>query len=340
MSDPITTPGYRYAVQRIDGDGVTRVYNFNFAGPAPGYLDPSHVKLFKYTDASRVEVPFFDFTLIGANQVELTTAPTTSEVLVIRRSTPKDLPMVDFVEGAILNEVNLDTTTRQAIYAAAEMVDYFADLLDAFNGVNQDVINALNFALEALARANAAFNLAAEAKAEAAEALAKAIEALARSIEAQEDAEEALALATQAAIDAANALEIAENIDNGTSIIVANSRNIEIAANIVGRMQNDSEEIVRYVTTRPFRLNATTGSGDFSAGRCAIRLAPVSNFILNLSKNGVTFGTATILAGQVTGVVAITTQTSFAGGDILQVSTTTGDANARDFSITLNGIRL
>jgi hypothetical protein len=64
--------------------------------------------------------------LIGEFQLQVTPAlPPSAGLLVIYRDTPKDLPLVDFVEGP-LSEVALDTNARQAVFIAAEAQDEFA----------------------------------------------------------------------------------------------------------------------------------------------------------------------------------------------------------------------
>jgi hypothetical protein len=44
-------------------------------------------------------------------------------ILRIYRDTPKTAPLVDFVSGADLSELNLDTIARQAVHIAAEVLD-------------------------------------------------------------------------------------------------------------------------------------------------------------------------------------------------------------------------
>lgn len=169
IPSPLNTPGYRYATRKFTGDGVTTDYEFSFAGVEPGYISRNHVTVSIMDNANRVEVelPKETITWMGVNQLRLQQPYSEDYTIIIRRDTPKDKPLLDFNDGAILNEYNLNMTSQQAVYVAAEMVDRFADLIDLFNGVNQDVIDALDFAIKAynmavlaLNRANAAWDLA------------------------------------------------------------------------------------------------------------------------------------------------------------------------------------
>ena len=66
MPNPIIDIGYRYATQRYEGDGTTADWDFNFAGPAPGYLDATHIRCsFVDYNVTRIETP------IPSNQVSL-----------------------------------------------------------------------------------------------------------------------------------------------------------------------------------------------------------------------------------------------------------------------------
>jgi hypothetical protein len=107
-----------------DIDGTTTVWNFSFSG---GYIDPSHVKAYtELPNGIRTPIIVTPEMLIGEFQLQVTPAlPPSAGLLVIYRDTPKDLPLVDFVEGP-LSEVALDTNARQAVFIAAEAQDEFA----------------------------------------------------------------------------------------------------------------------------------------------------------------------------------------------------------------------
>jgi hypothetical protein len=103
-------------------DGVQTVWNFSFTG---GYIFPEHVKAY-YIDAAGtlVNIIVTNNMLIGPFQLRIHPAvPASAQRLVIYRSTPKDLPLVDFETGARVTEQNLDRIARQAVFIAAELLD-------------------------------------------------------------------------------------------------------------------------------------------------------------------------------------------------------------------------
>ena len=104
-------------------------YEINFSG---GYLSVEHIKAFRLSkDGDKVDL---DVTLVGTNTVKVSPSfDITDTEVTIYRDTPKDLPIIKFEEGALITARNLDTTTKQAIFGVAEMVDRFqltTDLTD------------------------------------------------------------------------------------------------------------------------------------------------------------------------------------------------------------------
>lgn len=349
MPSPITTPGYRYATRRYVGDGVTVDFEFQFDGTDYGYISRDHVEVWILDNDNRVEVqlPPSSITWFGPNQIRIPEPQPTNKTVIIRRNTPKEQPMLDFTDGAILNENNLNMTSEQAVYCAAEMVDYFADLMDMFRGVNADVIDSLNFALQALAIAQQAREFALQALAiaqdadnKATQAMADALEALTQSNAAIASANAALAAALsaeEAAIQAANDAELArlaaQAAEEAVADILAASKRMEVALYVYGRMQFSNEEVIRYLSARPFVI-------DLGLSSAVLQVAPLSTFILNIFKNGVVVGTITFMSAQLTGTVNIPEEVIFNTGDILSLSTIDGDSQASGLSTTFAGVRL
>jgi Phage T7 tail fibre protein len=103
-------------------DGVQTIWNFTFSG---GYIFPDHVKAY-YTNSLdvRVDVIVTPEMLVGEFQLQVIPAiPASAKRFVIYRDTPKDLPLVDFENGAIVIERNLDRVAKQAVFVAAEVLD-------------------------------------------------------------------------------------------------------------------------------------------------------------------------------------------------------------------------
>lgn len=338
MPNPITDPGYRYATEHYPGDGVTTDFEFNFAG---GYLEREHVTAsIREPNYLEIPIPFNQLVFIGPNQLRIPTACPVGKTLVIRRWTPKDLPMLDFVDGAILNEVNLNTITKQAIFSCAEMVDLFADLLEAFQNLSDDALNALAIALQALALAQQALAAANAALALAQTANANAAEALTLAQAASADAAAALAAANQAlagiqtAVDAAVAAqEAAEAAEAAVQAILGMAKKMEIATYTGVDLKYNTYEVIRYITARPWTTQALLSSA-------ILRIAPLSQFIMSVQKNGLAIASVTWEAGQTLGVLNFPVDgIHFDTGDILSIATTNGDPNASALSLTIAGIR-
>lgn len=145
MPNPIYDEGYRYATEYYDLDGVKIDFEFNFEG---GYISQDYVKAFyKDVDFSETQIDDSLITFIGPNQLRIPDAalqPTTRK-LVIRRMTPKNLPLVDFTDGSILNERNLDKNTKQSIHDVAELVDLIADIIHEWRLLYKDITDLVTY---------------------------------------------------------------------------------------------------------------------------------------------------------------------------------------------------
>lgn len=101
-----------------DTDGTTTIWDFSFES---GYLDPSHVKAYT-TDAGGARTDH-SLTLIGEFQAQITPALPDNLVLTIYRDTPKNAPLVNFMDESGFSEIALDTNAKQAVMVAAEAID-------------------------------------------------------------------------------------------------------------------------------------------------------------------------------------------------------------------------
>lgn len=106
-----------YSYVRYTGNGSTTNYVFPFS-----YINASHVKV-------RLNgVLNTSFSFLNASTIQFTTAPASGVVIEIRRETPKDSPIVNFTDGSILLERDLDLLATFDTYVAQETED---DLEDA-----------------------------------------------------------------------------------------------------------------------------------------------------------------------------------------------------------------
>lgn len=106
-----------YSYVRYTGNGSTTNYVFPFS-----YINASHVKVRLNGTLNT------SFSFLNASTIQFTTAPTSGVVIEIRRETPKDSPIVNFTDGSILLERDLDLLATFDTYVAQETED---DLEDA-----------------------------------------------------------------------------------------------------------------------------------------------------------------------------------------------------------------
>lgn len=105
-----------FSYVRYPGNGSTVNYTFSFP-----YISRDHIKV-RLNGA-----PTTNFTFLNNNTITLGVAPASGVVIEIRRETPKDTPIVDFTDGSVLLERDLDLLTIYNQYVAQETDDDLAD---------------------------------------------------------------------------------------------------------------------------------------------------------------------------------------------------------------------
>ena len=93
-----------YSFVQLPGNGVTR--NFSFSFP---YLNKTHI-------TATVDGVDTLFTWLTSNIIQFATAPGVGKIVEIRRTTPLDVPVVDYSNGAVLIETDLDAASLQLLY--------------------------------------------------------------------------------------------------------------------------------------------------------------------------------------------------------------------------------
>ena len=122
------------------GDGSTTQYSITFP-----FIDSTHIKAF--IDGTQTTA----FT-ISSSTLTFTSAPANSSVVRIERQTPNDTRLVDFTDGSVLTESDLDKSADQNFYIAQEITDDSAskigigtdDKIDAQNKIIKNVSNPVN----------------------------------------------------------------------------------------------------------------------------------------------------------------------------------------------------
>lgn len=267
--------GNRNSMQNFEGDGIITSWDFNFAG---GYISTADVKAYIYRTASGLTDAIDPVVLTGPNTIQVIPAVPAGDFLVVYRDTPKDMPLVDYTTGAVLDEANLDKSNKQAIFVAAEMSDRF----DAINASSADAIarsfEALTIANaaddkadSALAASAAAVSTANAAQTAAAAAVATANDAsdVANGIAGTADAAFA---AASAAVDTANAAEATANGIAGTANTALTNSNTAIST--ANAAAADAQDALDTIDAAVANKISKDGSIDFTGHQKLLNSAP------------------------------------------------------------------
>lgn len=202
-----------YSINEFDGDGVTTVRDFNFAG---GYIDQTHVKaLVRDTFGAATDIPLTPASFISEFRLTLPVIPV-GHTLRVYRETPREEPLVNFTGGSNFTEANLDVLARQVVMCAAEAFDAGAyaganDLLGAAQLAASQAAAALSAAISAEAEATGAAASAALSAGTAAAQAALASVDRAATLGYRNDAGVSSGLATAARDSAVSAADMAED---------------------------------------------------------------------------------------------------------------------------------
>lgn len=114
-----------YSINVFPGDGTQTNFEISFVG---GYISKNHVKAYLRIGNAEPVVTALEWQ--GDNTVRVVPAPPLGSTLVVYRDTPKDKPLADFSNGAVLTEASLDLNAKQAVFIAAEARDIGVERLD------------------------------------------------------------------------------------------------------------------------------------------------------------------------------------------------------------------
>jgi len=124
----------------LTANGSATSFSFSFS-----YIDPSDIAL--YVDGVSTT-----FTFTSSNTISVTTAPTSGAIVRIERTTNSATRSVDFSDGSILTEADLDMSAQQVFNLAQEAIDTAGEAvsktpdgkMDAQNRVIKNVATAVN----------------------------------------------------------------------------------------------------------------------------------------------------------------------------------------------------
>ena len=103
-------------------NGSTTQFDITFS-----YIDTTHIKVFidNVEDTS--------FTFVNTSRIQTSTTPSNGAVVKVERQTPDTARLVDFQDGSVLTETDLDKSANQNFFIAQETVDTVADKLGKAN---------------------------------------------------------------------------------------------------------------------------------------------------------------------------------------------------------------
>lgn len=124
-----------YSYIRYAGNGSTTNYVFSFP-----YISADHIQV----RVNGVVTTLFSF--LNSSTVQMTSAPASGAILEIRRVTPKDNPIVNFTDGSVLLERDLDLLATFDLYLAQETKDNLEGTIQqnasgVFDALSKRVIN-------------------------------------------------------------------------------------------------------------------------------------------------------------------------------------------------------
>jgi len=112
----------------VDLVGTNGQANFSFSFP---YISQDHITVF----ADGINQ---DFSFLSEFVVTLDTPLVGDATVRIKRTTPIDEPLVDYANGSVLGESDLDATALQSLFAAQEVADTADNLLQSDDAGNFD----------------------------------------------------------------------------------------------------------------------------------------------------------------------------------------------------------
>ena len=105
------------------GDGVTTDFNV----PMP-YISRTHVNAYVN---EILQLTSMNYVWSGPSTISFGTAPNSGDAIEIRRWTSPTATLVDFVNGSVLNESDLDTAYLHSFYLSQEYADSFNEVINA-----------------------------------------------------------------------------------------------------------------------------------------------------------------------------------------------------------------
>ena len=100
-----------YSYTQLPGNGSNTNFTFAF-----GYLSKLHI-------SATVNGTSTPFSWLTDFSIQITPAPAAGTIVEIRRKTPLDAPIVDWSDGSVITEHDMDLNTLFSLYLAQEAQD-------------------------------------------------------------------------------------------------------------------------------------------------------------------------------------------------------------------------
>ena len=100
-----------YSYTTYTGDGSAKTFGIPFP-----YLHKDHISLAVNSEAVAWEY-------LNAQTISCATAPPVGAIVRIRRTTPRERPVVDYQDGSTLTELDMDLQSIQLLYIVQEVYD-------------------------------------------------------------------------------------------------------------------------------------------------------------------------------------------------------------------------
>jgi hypothetical protein len=209
-----------YSYVRYSGNGSTTNYTFSFPT-----ISTDHIKV-------RVNGTLVtNWSFLNSSTIQFAAAPASGAVIEIRRETPKDSTIVNFTDGSVLLERDLDLLATWQLYLGQETEDDIEDTIrvdsqSRFDAQNRRIINVADpinaqdavtkvYADAVIGQATAAASAAAAVQ--VALAADEAVDSAASALAAASSATAAAGSATTATAQATNAAASAVNAANSAA---------------------------------------------------------------------------------------------------------------------------
>lgn len=248
-----------YSYVRYTGNGSTTNYTFSFP-----YISSDHIKV--RVDGTLVTT----WSFLNSSTIQFLSAPANGAVIEIRRETPKDSTIVNFTDGSVLLERDLDLLATYDLYLAQETKDGLdnsiqQNSLGQFDALNKRIINVADpvDAQDAVTKNWIETTYTDEIEAIALDAASSALAAAGSASTATTQANNAAASAVSAANSAAAAATALDNFDDRYLGQKASDPSVD----------NDGNALVTgalYYNTADGAMRVYTGSGWINASSAQV----------------------------------------------------------------------